>query len=229
MDESFILDFDILDYKESLDLQHKLIELRINNKIPDTLILLQHPHVFTIGRRGSLDHIFDKSIPYYFVERGGDVTYHGPGQLVGYLLFDLNKLKLDVKEFVKKIENSICYALNKFNIFCDVHHALPGVWIERKKIASIGIALKNFVTFHGFALNVNTDLSYFSKIMPCGMDASVMTSMEKILGKAVPMNEIKVFVLEGISKEFNKKFKKVNVNDILTIENQILSNKAAIP
>jgi len=133
MDESFILDFDILDYKESLDLQHKLIELRINNKIPDTLILLQHPHVFTIGRRGSLDHIFDKSIPYYFVERGGDVTYHGPGQLVGYLLFDLNKLKLDVKEFVKKIENSICYALNKFNIFCDVHHALPGVWIERKR------------------------------------------------------------------------------------------------
>ncbi|MFP3189867.1 MAG: lipoyl(octanoyl) transferase LipB [Thermoproteota archaeon] len=215
MEKAFFLDFDIIDYLQALDIQHKLVELRISGNIPDTLMLLQHPHVFTIGRRGSLDHIYDKSIPYYFVERGGDVTYHGPGQLVGYLIFDLNRLKLDVKEFVKKIELSICHAIRKFGIECDAQHIFPGVWTKKRKIASIGIALKNFITFHGFALNVNTDLSYFAKIMPCGLDASVMTSMERELNKKVNLEEVKKHILGGFSIEFQKDFKKINLEEII--------------
>lgn len=215
MEEAYFLDFDIIDYLEALKIQHVLVDLRIENKIPDTIMLLQHPHVFTIGRRGSLDHIYDKSIPYYFVERGGDVTYHGPGQLVGYIIFDLNKLKIDVKEFVRKIEFSICHAIKNYGIECDAQHVFAGVWTKKKKIASIGIALKNFVTYHGFALNVNTDLSYFAKIMPCGLDASVMTSMEKELNKKIDLVEVKKHILEGFSKEFSKSFKKIELEEIL--------------
>jgi len=213
--KGYFLNFNILEYKKSLEIQKKLVELRLENKIPETLILLEHEHVFTIGKRGTLDNILDKSIPYYFIERGGDVTYHGPGQVVGYLIFDLKFLNLDVKEFVKKIESSICYALNKYGIFCDTEHKLPGVWYKQKKIASIGIALKNFVSYHGFALNVNTDISYFYKIKPCGLEPSIMTSMEKELNKKIDINEVKKYLVEGFSIQFGINFEEKEINEIL--------------
>jgi lipoate-protein ligase B len=214
MIKGYLLDFDFLEYFKALKLQHELVNLRNENKIPESLILLEHEHVITIGKRGKVEDILDKSLPYYFVERGGELTYHGPGQLVGYPIFDLKYLKLDVKQYVAKLEESICYALKKFNIFCDKEHILPGVWTGKMKIASIGIALKNFVTFHGFALNVNTDLSYFYKIKPCGLDASVMTSMEKILGEKINMKEVKEAIIEGFQNVFNIEFERKRLEDL---------------
>jgi lipoate-protein ligase B len=214
MIKGYLLDFDFLEYSKALKLQHELVNLRNENKIPESLILLEHEHVITIGKRGKVEDILDKSLPYYFVERGGELTYHGPGQLVGYPIFDLKYLKLDVKQYVAKLEESICYALKKFNIFCDKEHILAGVWTGKMKIASIGIALKNFITFHGFALNVNTDLSYFYKIKPCGLDASVMTSMEKILGERINMKEVKEAIIEGFQNVFNIEFERKRLEDL---------------
>ncbi|HLI46397.1 MAG TPA: lipoyl(octanoyl) transferase LipB [Geobacterales bacterium] len=214
MIKGYLLDFDQLNYLKALELQRKLVDLRNENKIPETLILLEHEHVITIGNRGKEADILDKSLPYYYVERGGELTYHGPGQLVGYPIFDLKSLKLDVKEFVSKLESAICLALKKFNIECDKEHVFAGVWTKKQKIASIGIALKNFVTFHGFALNVNTDLSYFFKIRPCGMEASVMTSMEKILGEKINMKEVKDAIIEGFQKVFDIEFERKSLEDL---------------
>ncbi len=214
MIKGYLLDFDFMKYLEALELQRKLVELRNRALIPDTLILLEHEHVVTIGKRGKEEDILDKSLPYYYVERGGELTYHGPGQLVGYPIFDLKHLNMDVKQFVNGIERAICYALKKFNIECDSTHALPGVWTNKLKIASIGIALKNFVTFHGFALNVNTDLYYFAKIKPCGLEASVMTSMEKILGEKINVEEVKKAVVEGFSEVFRIDFEKKNIEEL---------------
>jgi lipoate-protein ligase B len=212
--KGYLLNFDFLEYKKAHELQHYLVEKRLKNEIPETLILLQHEHVFTIGKRGSEANIFEKVATVYYIERGGDVTYHGPGQLVGYLIFDLKYLNLDVKEFVKKIEKSIAYALSKYNLTCSEENKLPGVWIKGKKIASIGIALKNFVTFHGFALNVNTDLKYFFKIKPCGLSPDLMTSMERELGYKVDIEKVKTDVIEGISKTFGIEFINVNLDSL---------------
>ncbi|MFZ8850074.1 MAG: lipoyl(octanoyl) transferase LipB [Thermoproteota archaeon] len=210
--KGYLLNFDFLEYKKSLELQHFLVEKRLKNEIPETLILLQHEHVFTIGKRGSEANILEKAAPIYYIERGGDVTYHGPGQLVGYLIFDLKALNLDVKEFVKKIEKSLSYALLKYGLECDQESKLPGVWINGKKIASIGIALKNFVSYHGFALNVNTDLSYFYKIRPCGLSPDLMTSMKKELGYDINIEKVKNDVVEGISKNFGIDFVNADLN-----------------
>jgi len=214
MIKGYLLDFDQLQYLKALQLQRTLVDLRNENKIPEVLILLEHEHVITIGKRGKETDILDKSLPFYYVERGGELTYHGPGQLVGYPIFDLKTLKLDVKQYVSMLEQVICYAIKKFNIECDREHILPGVWVNKRKIASIGIALKNFVAFHGFALNVNTDLSYFYKIKPCGLEASIMTSMEKILGEKINMKDVKKAVIEGFEKVFNIEFEEKNLQEL---------------
>lgn len=211
--KGYLLDFDFLEYKKAHELQKRLVDLRIEGKIPETLILLEHEHVITIGKRGKEEDILDKSLPYYYVERGGELTYHGPGQLVGYPIFDLKFLNLDVKQFVKKLEDAICLALSYFGLKCE-EHVLPGVWVRRQKIASIGIALKNFVTYHGFALNVNTELAYFSKIKPCGLDASVMTSMEKLLGEKINMKQVKKAVVDSFEKVFSIKFENKKVEEL---------------
>ena len=194
-----ILDLGLIDYWKAYKLQLKLVERRIRGEIPDTLILLEHPHVITLGKRLSSIDLEIDGVPVFKVERGGEATYHGPGQLVGYPIIDLNSLKLGVWEYVHKIEEVLIRVLKSFGINAGRREKAPGVWVNgERKIASIGLAIRHWVSYHGFALNVNTDLSYFKLITPCGFSPEIMTSMERELGHPINMEHVK----ERVVKEF---------------------------
>lgn len=197
-----LLDLGMVDYAQVLELQRKLVSLRSNKQIPDTLILVEHPHVFTVGKAASGDVPKEiDGVPVFRIERGGEWTYHGPGQLVGYPIIDLNERNRDIHAFLRNIEETIILTIGKFRIIGD-RGEQTGVWVGKKKIASIGAAIRNWVSFHGFALNVNTDLTYFHKISPCGFTGSTMTSMATQLGHEVDWTKVK----EGVRKEFEVVF-----------------------
>ncbi|HBQ21100.1 MAG: lipoyl(octanoyl) transferase [Deltaproteobacteria bacterium GWA2_38_16] len=193
-----IIDLGIKEYGEVWELQKGLVLDRAQNIISNTLLLVEHPHVITKGRRSKNTDIVHVNAPVFEVERGGEVTYHGPGQLVGYPIVYIHRF--GVKKYMELLEEVVIQTLKKFDIHGERKAGATGVWVhshpERsegslKKIASLGVAVKKWVTYHGFALNVNTDLEYFKMIRPCGFDASVMTSIKEILQRDVDMQEIK--------------------------------------
>jgi lipoyl(octanoyl) transferase len=177
------------DYAEVWEVQKKLVQQRFSDEIFDTLILVEHPHVVTLGRKTSKENFSNQSIPVYQVERGGDATYHGPGQLVGYPIVKL--VDHDVRKYVRMLEEVIIRVCRRCGIEASRIQGNTGVWASGKKLASIGVAVSNWVTFHGFAINVTTDLSYFRMIKPCGLDPSIMTSMASLTGKEFDIEEIK--------------------------------------
>ena len=205
--EANLLDLGLQDYSQVWMLQRKLIELRASKTIPDTLILVQHPHIFTVGKAvpGEVPTQIN-GVPVLRVERGGQWTYHGPGQLVGYPILDLDARQRDIHRFLRNIEETIILALAKFGINAS-RGDQTGVWVQKKKIASIGAAIRNWISFHGFALNVNTDLTYFVYIEPCEMPASTMTSMKAILGKEVDFDAVKQEIRKSFEKVFNLELK----------------------
>jgi lipoyl(octanoyl) transferase len=169
-----------VDYPQALEWQRRLVAARQRGEIPDQLLLLEHPHVITLGRNGQLknllasDEILGRAgIAFYPTDRGGDVTYHGPGQLVGYPIVDLREWKRDVGAYVRAIEQTIIDTLADYGIAAGRIPKLTGVWVGERKIAAIGVHISRWVTSHGFALNVNTDLSYFQYIVPCGLTRPV--------------------------------------------------------
>lgn len=192
------------DYKQVWDYQKRLVEQRRVSTIPDSLILNEHTHVFTIGRNGHIENMLEVGLPVISVERGGDVTYHGPGQLVAYPVLCLEDYSMGVRQYVQLLERVIVKVLEDFGIKSEGRLGEEtGVWTNSgKKIASVGIAVSHWVTYHGFALNVSTDLSYFDKIKPCGFDSSIMTSMERELGRNVMMNAVKDALVKGFSEIF---------------------------
>jgi lipoate-protein ligase B len=183
-------------YREALDLQFSYIDRRAERRIPDTLLLLTHPHVYTLGRAGDeanllvpKDSLAGEGIPVERVGRGGDVTYHGPGQLVGYPICLMERP--DVHRFVRSIESALIDALDGFGIAGCRIDGLTGVWVGERKIASIGVGIRKWVTYHGFALNVTTDLSYFRRIHLCGLKGREATSMAEVRGGAPSMGEVR--------------------------------------
>jgi len=203
MNEAYVVDLGVLEYRESLDLQRRLVDRRAADEIPDVLLLLEHPHVVTLGRRGTMADVLDPTLPLVSVERGGEATYHGPGQLVGYPIVKLAD-RLDVKRYVRDLEDLLLRASRAFGVAADRDPRQSGVWVNGRKLGSIGVAVHRNVTFHGFAHNVNTDLSYFAKIRPCGFDGSIMTSMERELGAPVPMASFKESVKAGFRTVFGR-------------------------
>jgi lipoate-protein ligase B len=195
-----ILDLGLRDYEEVWRLQKELVARRRAGEIPDTVILVEHPPVFTIGRQAS-------PRPYSFageagedewsrrslvvVERGGGITFHGPGQLVGYPIVDLRGRGRDIHRFLRDLEEVLIRTLRDFSLDAQRRPGLTGVWVGQKKIASIGIAVRHWVSYHGFALNVSVDLRYFRMIRPCGLDGTVMTSMSELLGREISLAEVK--------------------------------------
>ena len=177
-------------YLEALELQRSLARDRISGTIPqDVLLLVEHPPVVTLGRSSKQKHLVasprflqSKGVELYEVERGGDVTFHGPGQLVGYPIIDLKRHRQDLHWYLRKIEEALINSLDDYGIPGERNTAYTGVWTRGKKIASIGVHARDWVTWHGFALNVTTDLSYFDLIVPCGIDGVVMTSISRELG-----------------------------------------------
>jgi lipoate-protein ligase B len=169
----------LVDYAAALDLQNAAVAARLREAIGDTLLLLEHPHVFTLGRGANARCITNASegVPIYRVSRGGQVTYHGPGQLIGYPIVKLTGSRRDVSRYLRKLEQALIGALRKFGIEAGRRDGMTGVWAGPRKIGSIGVGIRRWVTLHGFALNVATDLGYFDAIVPCGIEGCRMTSI----------------------------------------------------
>jgi len=185
----YLVDLGRMEYGKALELQRELVTRRARGEIPDTVVLVEHDHVITLGRKTTPANFKPQDIPVFQVERGGDATYHGPGQLVGYPIVLLSDH--DVRRHVRNMEEAIIRTAAVFSIKGERLEGHPGIWVQGKKLASIGVAVTDWVTYHGFALNVNTDLSNFELIRPCGLDPSAMTSMQKIIGGRVPFEEVK--------------------------------------
>jgi lipoyl(octanoyl) transferase len=175
-----------VDYGAAFDLQRQLVEQRKAGAIPDQLILLEHPHTITLGRNGRMENLLAgeetlsrAGIAFHPTDRGGDITYHGPGQIVGYPILDLREWKRDVVAYVRAVEQVLIDTLADFGIAAGRVPKLTGVWLGDRKIAAIGVHISRWVTSHGFALNVNTDLRYFQYIVPCGLTKPV-TSMAEL-------------------------------------------------
>lgn len=205
-----VMDLGLTPYAEVLARQQELVRLRLLGAVPDTLILVEHPPVVTLGRakrRANLmldpDEIRRHGVEFFEITRGGDVTYHAPGQLVGYPIFDLRQHGRDVLLFCRGMEAALIETLADFGAAAQAIPGKAGVWVGARKIASLGISVRRWVTFHGFALNVTVDLSGFEVIRPCGEDPGVMTSMAAILGGPISMADVRRQVVVRFAETFH--------------------------
>src|SRR2546421_4026911 len=212
--DAWLLDLGRRPYREVWDLQKVLVDRRADERIPDGLILVEHEPVATLGRRGKREDVLDPSLEIVEVERGGEATYHGPGQLVGSPILRLPD-RLEVKRLVTDLEEVLLRTCADFGIDATREGPERGVWIDGRKIASIGLAVRRSVTFHGFAINVTTDLREFLKIRPCGHDGGIMTSMEKSLGRPIDLEDVKASVIMHFQAVFGVTFRRVNLSELL--------------
>ena len=197
--EILIQDQGFKKYKSTLSLQKKMQKQRIAGNIKDTLILVEHEPVYTLGKNANRHHLLqgrDKSVEVYNIERGGDVTFHGPGQLVGYSILDLRNYKKSVSWYMRTLEELTIRVLKEFDIKGNRIKGLTGVWVENKKIAAQGVRISRWVTMHGFSINVCPQLSYYDGIIPCGIFDYDVTSMEDCLNKKLNIKKIKNSVAE---------------------------------
>jgi lipoyl(octanoyl) transferase len=216
------IDLGNIDYKEAWDFQEEKLDAIIHqkeqgNSHTNYLLFCEHPHVYTLGRSGAQNNLlindeFLKKInaTYYKTNRGGDITYHGPGQIVGYPILDLESVNMGVKMYIHTLEESIIQTLSGYKIEASRLENATGVWLDAgkpsaRKICAIGVRVSKAVTMHGFALNVNTDIQYFSYINPCGFIDKGVTSMEKELGRKQDMEEVKSKLKEVILHKFRSK------------------------
>ena len=190
-----VQDFKLAEYAEIWRYQKALVQRRLAGDIEDTLLLGEHPPVITLGRGSHAENLLKPGVSVVEIERGGDVTYHGPGQLVAYPILLLPQGRRDLHRYLRDLEEVIILTLHEFNIQGERNPGWTGVWVQNQgglfKIASIGVAVKQWVTYHGLALNINTDLTHFGQINPCGLQSRVMTSMQALLGREIPMPDVK--------------------------------------
>ena len=202
---AWIVDLGTRDYAEAWCVQQELVAARQRDEIPDTLVLAEHPHVLTMGRSAHRENLLAPADMQVFeVERGGDVTYHGPGQLCGYPILYLRENERDVHLYLRRLEEAIICTLADFAIDAGRRPGLTGVWVGPRKLASLGVAVRRWVTSHGFALNVCTDLDRFSSINPCGLSPSVMGSMTRILGRPVAVAEVRAPLLRHLATALHR-------------------------
>ena len=200
-----ILDLGVRSYKKVWDLQKELVKKRQNGQINDTLILVEHEPVYTLGKNADENHILQhtpRNVKTYQIERGGDVTFHGPGQLVGYPILDLHNYKKSINWYMRGLEQLIINTLAEFMVSAERKEGLTGVWVGDEKIAALGVRVTRWITMHGFALNVTPDLTYYSGIIPCGIFEYGVTSMARILTDEVTVNSVKQVLIEKFIKQF---------------------------
>ncbi len=202
-----------ISYEDAYRLQRRLLEERLEGRIADTLLLLEHPPTITVGKSGKPENILApraelarRGVSLVFIDRGGDVTYHGPGQLVGYPIFDLRGWGKDIHRYIGNLEEVIIRTLKDFNVESVRDKSHPGVWVDNREIAAIGLRLKRWITMHGFALNVNTDLTHFDLINPCGFSDRTATSLSRLLGREVK--------LEAVANRLLSRFEEIFEMDI---------------
>ena len=217
MKNIILTDWGTIDYREAWRRQEEIFDRQIDNKqnnLPteNNLIFCEHPHVYTIGKSGNAGNMLidDGTVPVYRTDRGGDITYHGFGQIVGYPVFDLESLGIGLREYITRLEEAVIRLLDDYDIEGGHYAEGTGVWIDTalpsktRKICAIGVKSSRYVTMHGFALNVNTDLSYFGRINPCGFTDRGVTSMKKELGKSLDIDEVKQKLFKHIEEVFYK-------------------------
>ena len=200
-----VAELGVVDYDDALAMQTAMLAARLDGRIGDTLLTMEHPHVFTLGRGADERFIAGNptGVPIRRVSRGGQVTYHGPGQLVGYPILKLEGSDRDVTKYLRALEAAMIDALAKFGIDAARRETMTGVWVGARKIASIGVGLRRWTTWHGFALNVSTDLSYFDSIVPCGIEGCRMTSICEVTNRAVSVREFAGVMRESFARVFN--------------------------
>jgi len=218
----YILNLGLMDYAEAWDLQHDLWSRRVEGELPDLLLLLEHPHVFTLGRRGNRSHLIVSpevleamKIPIFHVERGGDITYHGPGQMVVYPILDLKDYGYRLIRYIDQLEEVILHVLKDFGIEGRRDPSNRGVWVDGDKIASIGVVVKRWVSFHGFSLNYETDLKYFDLINACGLVGKKMTTMAKVLGERVSKERLSERIIFYFKEVFKKEWEARELKDLI--------------
>jgi len=224
--EAWILNLDTVPYDEAFALQKRLVTMRSQDAICDTLILLEHPPVLTVTRKAtrknilaSPDELEDQGISLCETNRGGDITYHGPGQIVGYPIMNLKDHGKDLHKYIRNIEEIIISLLMDYGISAHRDKANPGVWIEDEKIAAIGIAVKSsWTTMHGFAFNVNPDLKHYSLIVPCGLTNKGVTSLSKLLDTPINMEEVREKLIHHYAEVFKLRTRKVSLEELTASE-----------
>ena len=229
MPEVIFKQLGLIDYKEAWDFQEEIFQNTISEKIrirngendlgtKNYLLFCQHPHVFTLGKSGSEDNLLlnesglaDNNANFYKINRGGDITYHGPGQLVAYPIFDLDHFFSDIHKYLRFLEQAVIDTLLEYNIVSDRVEGLTGVWIEgdtprARKICALGVKSSRWVTMHGIGFNINSDLSYFSHIIPCGIDDKAVTSMQKELGRELDFEEVSQVLKRKLAIQFEYQY-----------------------
>ncbi len=224
-----LLDLGLKDYKETWNYQEELfkgvVDIKINNRknnvttqTPNYLLFVEHPHVYTLGKSGDFNNLLlneaqlkAKGATFYKINRGGDITYHGPGQLVGYPILDLDNFFTDIHKYLRFLEEVIIKTLEEYGIKSDRSEGETGVWLDvgtpfARKICALGVRASRWVTMHGFALNVNTNLGYFDNIIPCGIKGKAVTSLELELNRKVPLEEVKQKILKHFIELFEVEF-----------------------
>ena len=202
-----VVDLGTREFGEVWELQRQMVAARQREEIPDTLILVEHPAVITLGRGSHKENLVAPGdLPIFEIERGGDVTYHGPGQLVGYPIFLLRQSERDLHVYLRNLEEALIQTVEECGLPAGRRASWTGVWNRAadRKLASIGVAVKRWVTLHGFALNVATDLGRFAAINPCGLEATVMASMTSLLGRGVTLAEVKPIVARRMGAVFGR-------------------------
>ena len=200
-----ILDLGFRAYKEVWDLQKELVKKRQNGQINDTLILVEHEPVYTLGKNADENHILQHTpidVKTYHIERGGDVTFHGPGQLVGYPILDLHNYKKSISWYMRGLEQLIIDTLAEFMVISERKDGITGVWVGDEKIAALGVRVKRWITMHGFALNIMPDLSYYSGIIPCGIFEYGVTSMAELVIGELVFDSVKQVLIEKFMNQF---------------------------
>ena len=220
--KGYIINLGLIDYQKAWDLQHLLWSKRVAGELPDLLLFLEHPHVITLGRRGNRSHLLASQevletmrIPIFHVERGGDVTYHGPGQMVVYPIFDLKEYGYRLIRYIGQLEEVILRVLGDFGIQGRRDPVNRGVWVDGEKIASVGVTIKRWVSFHGFSLNYETDLKYFELINPCGLEGKKMTSMAKVLKTKISRQDLVKKIDFHFKQIFERNWEEKNLGEII--------------
>ena len=206
----WLLNLDRIDYDDALKLQAELEAKRKADEIPDILVLLEHPPVYTMGRSTDPDNLLldcealeERGVKVREIRRGGDITFHGPGQIVGYPIINLKDHKRDVHWYLRTLEQVLIDSLAEYDLKAYTISGMTGVWCEGAKVAAIGVGISRWVTSHGFALNVNTDLTFFGGIVPCGLKGKQVTSMNVLLRQKLDMDEVRAVVADQFAKSFS--------------------------
>jgi lipoyl(octanoyl) transferase len=231
-----ILNLGVVNYAEGLAIQREMVESRKHNEVSDSLLLVEHSHVITLGRSGNLAHLLasaeilrQQGIDYYESDRGGDITYHGPGQLVAYPIMDLRCWHRDIHLYMRNLEECVMQLLTGYGI---QSHRIPGstgVWVGDEKIAAMGVRTSQWITSHGLALNINTNLSFFSFIIPCGLAKRGVTSLAKLLGRDLAMAEIKEQFCNHFGRIFERTMHIDEESNVFTSRQSDVAENALLP